>query len=83
MLPNFPETLATAECRGVGCEYFSVTIFVQYESISADVGGSFNASGCSSPVSAGGRKAGVPKLLVGTGGGVESSRRVDANGVDK
>lgn len=84
MLPSFPDTRAAAECSGVGCEYFSVIIRVQYESISALVGGSLNAPSGSSKELPNDIIAGVVEssaLRVTALG--ESRRPVDARGVER
>jgi hypothetical protein len=87
-LPSFPATLATAECSGVGCEYFSVTILPQYESISAEVGGSFSASFGNSAFAPVATKLAAVKVVLGFDGKgtdviVESRSRVNAFGVER
>lgn len=84
MLPSFPDTRAAAECSGVGCEYFSVIIRVQYESISALVGGSLSAPSGSSTGLPNERIAGEAESSVLRAGAVGESRRpVDARGVER
>lgn len=84
MLPSFPDTRAAAECSGVGCEYFSVIIRVQYESISALVGGSLSAPSGSSTELTGGRTAAVVESSALGDRAVDESRRlVDARGVER